>query len=331
MSEHPLCVTQSWWCRLVQSVRRDFTRKLIALFFALLVYFAGVSRISEEQTINDVPVEVILPAELVESNPKPILVSLKVRGSKRDLESKVRPAGRIEVKENDFVSGQSYKAVLGPENFRVANGVKVVAVDSNDQVQLLNLQRRLTKSVPVIPQLHGDPAPDYALIGAESVPSTVEVTGPERTINELRQIDTETIPLDASVTESFSYKAKLSNPQKLLLGVETVMVQVTVEKVDYTRHFDSLPVTVLATPEQLGKWRIELLDHQLADIDVEGPKKAVAALERRELRPYLDLAELAGEGEQLLPVQCDSLDSSVRVKTITPAQIKVKISKITVK
>ncbi|MDD3886756.1 MAG: hypothetical protein PHI35_07785, partial [Victivallaceae bacterium] len=112
------------WRWLASFVCRDFWRKAIALFFAILVYFAVRQQISEVQTMSGVPVEIALPAGLVNANPKPVTVTLTVRGSRRDLQSRIKPMGRVEVDENRFVSGKSYRIELAPADFTSTNGIQ---------------------------------------------------------------------------------------------------------------------------------------------------------------------------------------------------------------
>ena len=47
-------------------VRRDFWRKLIALFFALLLYFYVYNEIRAPQKVDNVPVDIMLPPELMD-------------------------------------------------------------------------------------------------------------------------------------------------------------------------------------------------------------------------------------------------------------------------
>ena len=55
---------------------------------------------------------------------------------------------------------------------------------------------RATRTVPVVPQVHGHPAPAHVLGGVKVEPATVQITGPRTTIESRRAVDT--LPVDVS-------------------------------------------------------------------------------------------------------------------------------------
>ena len=55
---------------------------------------------------------------------------------------------------------------------------------------------RATRTLPVVPQVHGHPAPAHVLGRVKVEPATVQITGPRTTIESRRAVDT--LPVDVS-------------------------------------------------------------------------------------------------------------------------------------
>ena len=322
--------TGHWFSPLVSLVRKDFGRKLIALFFALLVYFSVSRELSEAQKISGVPVEVILPVELIDVEPTPHYVTVNVKGSKHDL-ANLNPASlRAEGKVfyNNFIAGQPYQLQLRPEDFRSWNGVRVTSVDPGDGKIMLNLQRRRTANVPVKPTFSGELAPNYERTSVRSIPSEVQVSGPEQTIRDLDWVTTRPIPLGETVTESFEYAAELVPPGGVTISPTRVTVQIEVARNYEMRTFSSLPVLLLTKPAKNGpKLNYELLDdNMLVEVTVSGLAPAVRKLRRTEVLPYLEVSQITDPGIYRIDVGCYLKGESLDVKKITPTQIKVKVT-----
>lgn len=312
--------------RIQRSVREDWLRKLIALFFAILVYFAGSQHISEEVTWQNIPVEVTLPAGLVDTNPQPINVTVRVRGSKRNLQNRGKLSGHVRVLERNFVSGQSYRLIITPEDFTPVKGIKVVSVDAKDQVHLLALQRQTTRSIPIRVTFSGELAPDFIRTEAVCIPQSVEVTGPENLVKDLADVVTEPIPLDSSVTDSFSYVTRLRNPNGLVIGAknEAVQVRITIKRNITDREFRNIPLQIqhaAGFPR-----RCNLPADSKVDVIVRGVADRVAALDPRTIHPIINLATGIPAGRVKLEVKGYVAVEGVEIKTVKPSFVEVKIT-----
>ena len=95
-------------------VRRDFWRKLIALFFALLLYFYVYNEIRAPQKVDNVPVDIILPPELMDVDPKPHFVTLEVKSTRNSGVSPSALRGRAQVDYNRYIPGKPYILTLKP-------------------------------------------------------------------------------------------------------------------------------------------------------------------------------------------------------------------------
>ncbi|MBQ9776141.1 MAG: YbbR-like domain-containing protein [Lentisphaeria bacterium] len=313
--------------RFQQSLRKDWLRKLIALFFAILIYFAGSQHISEEDTWEDVPVEVSLPPGLIDTNPKPIRVNVRVRGSKRNLKNRSKLSGHVQVRERDFVSGEPYRLTIKPEDFTPVKGIRVTGVEAGDATRLLALQRQMTRQVPVRAVFTGELSADFIRTDAACTPQSVDVTGPENLVQDLKDVVTEPIPLDSSVTEPFSYVAKLRNPNGLVIGAknDSVQVRVSVERNITEKEFLNIPLQVQYTAGR--PLRSYFSADVKVDVIVRGPLKAVSALDPRTIHPIINLADGVAGKRSKLKIEGYVAVEGVEIKTVKPSHIEVEIIK----
>ena len=107
-------------------IRRDFVRKMIALFFALLVFFTVSYKTGQMARVQGVTVNLILPAGIVcmdETLPK---VSLKVKGASERRLNLLTPRDfsiDLKVEERKFIMGEPYPLRIDPQDVKSPVGI----------------------------------------------------------------------------------------------------------------------------------------------------------------------------------------------------------------
>ncbi len=310
--------------RLLLLIKRDFGRKMIALFFALLLYFYVHNEVrSTPQKVDNVPVDIVLPQELMDVDPKPQFVTLEIKSNREAAVSASMLRGRVEVEYNRYIPGKPYVVSLKAENFRAPLGIRVIGADPGEIA--LNLQQRMSRDVPVRVTFSNRLSPDYKSSLASCIPSTVRVTGPEQLVRDLKSVSTQPVPLSESVTEGFEFVARLDAPNGTAISPEKVTCQIDVEKNYEQRTFQSLPVQLLT--QSGGKpLKTEFLGPARVEVTVRGLSGSVAALVPAEVRPYLDISHIDKPGIYEVSAGCYVRGDGLDVKEIRPAQIKIKIT-----
>jgi|GEM_PF-1108422 len=310
--------------RFILLIKRDFGRKAIALFFALLLYFYVHNEVrSTPQKVDNVPVDIVLPQDLMDVDPKPQFVTLEVKSNREAAVSPSMLRGRIEVEYNRYIPGKPYVVSLKPANFRTPLGVRVIGVDPGEIA--LNLQQRMSRDVPVRVTFSNRLSTDYKSSLASCIPSTVRVTGPEQLVRDLKSVSTQPVPLSESVTEGFEYVVRLDAPNGTAISPEKVTCQIDVEKNYEQRTFQSLPVQLLT--QSGGKpLKTEFLGPARAEVTVRGLAGSVAALVPAEVRPYLDISHIDKPGIYEVSAGCYVKGDGLDVKEIRPALVKIKIT-----
>ena len=174
-------------------LRHDWQLKLVALAVAIGVWFLVVSG-DRSHVSFAAPVEYVGVGEglvLVGSPPYP--VDLQV-DAPRWAAAQLSPTS-VRVRVNLAALGEGEHAVpLGAEHVQVPAGVRITRITPS--WLRVTLARTTTRTVRVVPQIRGTPAPRHALYGVQVEPANVEVRGPRSTI-EMRDT-VETVPVDVS-------------------------------------------------------------------------------------------------------------------------------------
>ena len=316
--------------RIWSFLRRDFWRKLIALCFAFFTYFAVQAQLAGEQKLTGVPVEIRLPPELISVGRQDFLIAVNVKGPKsslRNFDGKDLK-GVVEVRLEDYVPGMPFKVRLHPSDFRPVKGVSVSSIDPQYGELVLNLQRRISRNVPVRPKFKGQLGKNYRRADVRCIPSETQVTGPEQLVRELQEISTQPIPLDDAVTESFEYRAQLEAPSGVMVSPWRATVQVDIVRNYERRIFQDMPLLLLSEPGGNRRFQVEVLDKPRVDVTVSGLAQPVSALRTGDVKVYLDISRLSEPGIYTLPVGCYVKGDSLDVREIYPEQIKVKITNL---
>ena len=165
-------------------------------------------------------------------------------------------------------------------------GVRVDPPSTRIRVEVL--QTTLTRHVPLIPTVLGQPASGYRVVGVAAIPSTLAVRG---TIEQLQAIDAlELAPVDiGAARSSLSRSVELELPPGLTApGAPTVSVLVAVATVDGTLRLQVAPEI-----QGVGEGYAVELDHPSVALVLRAPQPLLNGLALSEVRVVADLAGVA--------------------------------------
>ena len=308
-------------------IRNDFWRKLIALIFGSLVYYAvQMTQLGAERTITGIPVEVEIPENLINLSDKVPTVSVTVRGSQRRIKELSANDFKIKavVKESDFVPDSLYVLRIDKKLVKSPHLITVLKVFPGEKE--LSLERKDRRSVEIKPDYNSlaKLPRDYTVSEVKFTPEKVWIIGPASQIRDIKSVSTKPIPLDESTVDSFEYEVKLSPPNLVSVTPDKVSATVTVKREYSSRMFKSVPLRVLGAVGAIGS-KVELLSSPNVDITVNGPKGKIIEMKNSMIKPYIDMSGLDEPGTYTVTSECWLTVPGVSVKNIYPAKIKVKI------
>lgn len=295
-----------------------FGLKALSVAFAVLLWLV----VSGDETVERglrVPLELQqFPVGIEMMGEAPSLVDVRVRGASSTL-SRLAP-GDI-VLELDLKAARAGLRLyqMTPELVRAPFGVQVVQV--TPPTLALTFELSMSKQVPVVPAVEGDPAPGYVVSKVVVDPATVDVVGPQSAIARVTEALTEPVSVAGArdmvhddVTVGFlDSSLRLQTPRLAQVHVDVIPGPVERTIRDRPVHLAGLGggLVARATPNSV-------------DVVLRGSREGVNRVDADKIAASVDLSGL-GTGVYTLPVRVDS-PPPAGVARILPATIQVKIS-----
>lgn len=320
---------KSFWNFLIQ----DPLRKLLALALTVVLFAVLNEGKQQKKDINGVLVNVRCDEGVFLSQVNSVIpVRLTVRGS----ESRIKNldiseiSGVLEISRNTpgFDSG-TLNLPLRPENFTCPRGIEIIDIDPG--MVVLPVQRKISREVPVKAEINGRPRAGWDVKDVLCFPETVLVTGPERAVNNLEYIFTETLNLPSNETASFSKNLDLRNPMLNEFTFNASSANVTVNigrQVNIRRTLDNIPVQWMLsrTPDMRFTPAVSV-----SSVTVYGSQAAVGKISPENILLYAELTDPkyrgAGEYEVGVRAVIKNSDGSVQIESVKPDKIKVNFEK----
>jgi YbbR domain-containing protein len=292
---------------------RHLGLKVLSIVLAALIWLV----VSGEQIVERalrIPLEFTnLPPNLELVGDTADVVDVRVRGSSGAL-SRVASGELVAVL--DLRSAREGRRLFHLANTDVRSpfGIEVVQISpSNISV---TLESSATRTVPVVPELDGDPRDGYVVGTVTADPATVEVAGPASAVERLTRAVTEPVSV-AGAAETINEMVNVGVADPAVRLVSPVSAKVTV-------NVAPAPVewAVTGIPVQPRSGDSAQISPAAVTIFVRGPREA-RNWNTSEYRAVVDIEGLRS-GTFLLPVQVTS-PARVGVIHVEPPTVRVRI------
>jgi len=293
---------------------RHIGLKVMSIALAALLWLIVAGEQIVERALR-IPLEFTnMPPQLEPVGDPLDVVDVRVRGSSGRL-SRIAAGEVVAVVDLQGARpGQRLFHVAGSD-VRAPFGVEVVQVAPSSLY--MTFEPSATKSVPVMPEVEGEPAAGFEVATRAAEPATVEVVGPQSAVAAMTTAITEPVSVagaSAPVVEMVS--VGVSDPTVRLKSVEPVRVTVTVRPAQLQWAVQSVPVKVL---NATGRATVS---PAVVTIHVRGPRDSMGA-DARAFDASVDLTGLK-PGDYELPVRI-VLPPRVGWTRIEPAEVRVRI------
>ena len=294
---------------------RHLGLKIASIALAALLWVI----VSGEQIVERalrIPLEFTnLPGQLEIVGDAPNVVDVRVRGSSGAL-SRIAAGELVAVLDlRTARSGSPRLFHLTSADVRVPFGVEVVQVTPSSLS--MTFEPSVTKIVPVIPEVEGEPAPGFVVGTITAEPKEVEVVGPESAVQMLTEAITEPISVTGA-TAVLIENATIGSPDPLVRLREPQSARVTV-------NVGQAPVewAVAGVAVRVANGRPGLaLSPRTVTVHVRGPRGAMQA-SAADFDVSID-AEGLKPGQYALPVRVVP-PSRVGVVRVDPQVINVRV------
>jgi YbbR domain-containing protein len=291
--------------------------KLLSLGFALVLWTYVSLGQSEAEAPARVDLEVKnLPKRLVRVSELPSGLEIKVRGSRTVLRVLRDRQLSYPVDLNGATAGPMAVRIFASGIHGLPKGVRVVEIVPS-QIQL-SLSERKSKTVRVKPVFRGTLAEGFEVLRVAVEPELVEVSGAKEEIDQLSEVNTETIDL-TDRSESFTAEVGLDLINRHVEAVrdERVKVSVQVGEPRTTRTLYGVAVELRG-----ARFRSRLNRADL-DVQLEGPKEPLQRLTPGDLRLVIDAEDLEPGLYDMVPVLQAPEGMNLRTVNVPSVQVTV--------
>jgi YbbR domain-containing protein len=293
---------------------RHIGLKVMSIALAALLWLIVAGEQIVERALR-IPLEFTnMPPQLEPVGDPPDVVDVRVRGSSGRL-SRIATGELVAVVDLQGARpGQRLFHVSGTD-VRAPFGVEVVQVTPSSLY--MTFEPSATKSVPVMPEIEGEPAAGFEIATRAAEPATVDVVGPQSAVAAMTTAITEPVSVAGAsgpVVEMVS--VGVSDPTVRLKSAEPVRVTVTVRPAQLQWAVQGVPVKVLNVTGRAT------VSPAVVTIHVRGPRDAMGA-DARSFDASVDLTGLK-PGDYELPVRI-VLPPRVGWTRIDPAEVRVRI------
>jgi YbbR domain-containing protein len=254
-----------------------------------------------------------LPAGMAIVNRPPAVVKIEVTGP-RTLLSLLDPERlTLKVDLRGVAAGQSEFKVY-PAMFNVGRNTTVTSI-SPDQLSL-DIDRMVTRDVPVHLAVEGGVAPGYTISSVDITPPNVTVVGPSRYVASLTSVNTEPVDL-RGLTSDTDRKVDIVPPDPSLgLSTGHVDARLNITQAITDREFRAVQVEV---KDSDFKYRVEPKE---ATLTIRGPAIKLASLEPKGLA-YVEAKDLE-PGSHELPIQV-ALPDGMELVRQSPDKVRLRM------
>ena len=266
--------------------------KLLALLMAFLLWL-NVNTANPVQKDLEVPIEFInLPADgalyFESGQPRIDRVKVRLRGPKNQVEA-IGPADvyvRVDLSKAP-VGSEVYVDFLRDTRVQIGAPFAVAPQSVDPPSMTLQVDRKLRRTVRVIPAFNGSPPRGFVQQGFSVDPTMVEIEGPESLTSNIHLITTETIDLRHQTEELVRQVRLIVNPQLTVLNVNHVNVRVRIRENEEQRTVPG----VLVQSEPAGA----TVRPESVSVVLSGPASLVRAVSPQQVRAVVAQGDQAAQ------------------------------------
>ena len=201
------------------------------------------------------------------------------------------------------------------------NGNKITGVSFSQDTVQVTIRVNEGKTVPINVVTEGKLPDGLRLINTEVKEKSIDISGPDRVLNNISEIDTEAIDL-SKITEDTSIEVGVIIPDGAVNeSSKTVTVDISLERTE-TKEIE-VPFTVQGLSEDFNS----AIDTDKVKVTISGYSKNLEGITAADLTAVLDLTSINAEGDYTLKPAVTIVNGSEAVTISNIGDIKVTITK----
>ena len=237
--------------RFFKIIERNWPAKIISVAAAVIL-FLFYRATSLEERFFSVPLNIIINESFAVSSSVPSSVKVTLRGAEESIFMILENDIEVYADFSDHSSEGQFREPLKFIKTGSAQNIEELEIRLEPADLTLELERKISRSVKIQPQLTGYPAKGYELDQYLLSTDEVIVEGPESHIEQLSFIPTEEINLDG-LDEDFYVRTKLDvqDPYLSFPSGDTVGFQGVITEIVIIKTFEDIDLIYIDLPPDL--------------------------------------------------------------------------------
>ena len=174
-------------------VLENWSLKATAVLLSLIIWLFVRGEPGPERVVS-VPLEVQVPRQMEITHERPTSVEVTMRGAAFSSMWFSQPLPTCVVDLQGANEGE-HVITLTPENIKTSKGSGIEVLQVNPARVTLVLEQTVSKEVPIVVPVRGEPASGFDVYGRFSKPLTIVITGPRSRIEPVREIPAEAVSI----------------------------------------------------------------------------------------------------------------------------------------
>lgn len=307
--------------QLLERITANWPAKILSIVAATLLFlFYRISTLQERYI--SVPLHVVSNEALVPTSPVPNSVRVTLRGKADTI---------FLVHEEDidaFINLSSYKRA-GVYRVPIQVSRKGASANADFSIRVaplevtVTLEKKVTKSVKVVPDITGFPAKGYELGQSFVSPNHVEIAGPKSRVDPIKEIHTDPINLNGK-SEDFTERVGLALPDPSIQvpGNQMVEFHGAVQKVIVVKTIEPVDIVALDLEPNLKMQ----LSTTTGEIQVQGSQLALSDLKQGEATLDVECSQITQPGTYTL-VTKPSVPRGLVVLNYAPQKVTIRVTR----
>ena len=309
---------------LLRHALENWPAKIIALGIAIvIVLFNDLASVSERYF--SVPLELRLAADVVPGAEYTNRIRVELRGDESQIFNVLEEDIIAYADFTEHTTEGVFRAPVEVQRTGSAADLEALEISVEPARVTVTLEEKLVRSLEVVPNITGFPPPGYELSDYRVSPTTVDVEGPRRSVEDLTQILTEEISL-TSRTSDFSERVRLSRPDPLVdfPGGNIVDFRALIVETVVQTSFDGVEISIVDLDDDL----VVVSDLPAGSLRVQGKQLDLEGVPRERVGLFVDAGGIDAPGTYALPVR-PQIPGGILVLGIDPARVEITVEAAT--
>jgi hypothetical protein len=303
----------------LSKIAEKWPAKVLSVAVAILLF--AFHRMGDlQERFFSVPLQFDMNGTLIPAGSYPRNIRITLRGDANSIYHVAEEDIEVRLDLAKYSEPGLYKVPVQLNRKGTAAEAETLEIGLEPMEISLELDTKISKYVPLAPDLRGSPERGYELVSYTLEPSRMVLDGPLNLINGVEELSTETIDLESRNADFFLHLTVV-NPSPLLVirGDGMTEFRGFVRESIMIRSFDGIPISVAGLSADLAT-----SETGFGSLRLEGAQRLIEVFEPSKDMLSVDASEITEAGTYVLPVRA-SVPEAFTLSRQEPLEITLRI------